>query len=460
MGGPSINDSQVGSGGVYGPGQLPPDVGVLPPGVQNQSGISTLSKSEQEAIFAALNVGLPSLMPPWIIMTSWSDFFGGGSDSNSNSQTQSVSGSGGVDKGVAILAFQNQYAAIVNKVLEKWGDSIAAENQRRKDEINSPEYQAQLKANQEDILQSQQLKMYANNTEYWNWFNNQPPSVQNDELQRVVIPSLRTQVLESYMLNQGQSINASVDPTSVGSLPFITSTLLVGASIPQANVIAPNDQVTSNSIGNQLFQDANNQALLMIPSDARAELGLLGAWYMYGTMFSATVGTLGSAASAGQPPLDIDTARQFAGKIIDLTNNPGFNNVILALLAQKTDEGVPLNADQQNRLVSLVKLSLLTTALAVVYKVETGGLTGNELLAMIEGRIEVPAGDIKEKLVNMIKNLFVGLTDSDIEFLKNSIVSFFNSGTKLDDLLQPMKVVNTMFSGQSLEEEHMDQNRV
>lgn len=205
----------------------------------------------------------------------------------------------------------------------------------------------------------------------------------------------------------------------------------------------------SSAVGGLQFHsitDAIQQMQAFIPSDMRAELGLIGAYYAMMAAFQLAIINPAlsklEGSSQAQKTAEADKARRYAMMILGMVGDPRFHAFLVVRVVGRMQHADQLTPEQKTQLAVIVKVVLLMTALALVYKKETGKITSTEIAAyLVPGNIMKTAPeDVKAQLVLMIKaNLALLPAEQQMKVL-DGVLAYFDTDPKVDDLLDPATV--------------------
>lgn len=223
---------------------------------------------------------------------------------------------------------------------------------------------------------------------------------------------------------------------------FAVGFIILGGGIHQA--LAPDASMTTTQT-NPIF-NMSSQIIHPIMPDMRAELGLIGAIFATGIQYF-TVAQIASNSAEGKGPLkDAAFAKGYAENMLALVGSGNLNNYIMAIVSQNIPGEKETPAHRALELVAMVKVILLSSALAMLYQVEAGKMTGAEFAAMLSGNIKFELGDLRANLVLSIKSHLKLLAPQEQAKLLTSLLEYFDGNPSLDALGDPSKVVNNVFS--------------
>lgn len=359
-----------GSQGVTPTGPISPSQGPKKTGFSSQDSMSTADIAAALAMMWTMNAESPVLVPP----------------------SEGSNKVGAVDGYAFVMSMCSKYHEICMHVLDAWAENIKAQVEAAKQLEKSPSHVAKVERERAIRLGLvQNVKDYAE----------QLKIDKNDGMLQSVASAL--------------VITGAFTGLLVKSVVDVASTPLVG--------ITPQIDFSVNFA---------SQALAPIAEDFRAQLGLIGAWAM-GTM--ATYSILEATGEKPGKQIDDKTlANKYASKIISLLNSDQLNNFIMALLVNRTENGQPLSNERKAELSAVLKLILLASALAAIYKSKTGKITGEEFLELSDGTSMKPEEGIEAQLVQAIKMQFKDMDEDTKTKVLNALARYMDTDPKLAKL--------------------------
>ncbi len=379
--------------GTYGIGSGPSSIGSTTEvgtgaSVQVRGGPEdTLSQAEAAVVVGALLAAFPHLPAPSLVPQNES--------SNSSSSSQSVGAVGvGINPALFSMQIENMISQITTQQLQSWGGQLQQQREeddryrnsdgaRRSAEVNSGQEQIRM----QNTGTGQDLGV--NSQTYLSINGISGPGA-----------TFMTEGLTNY---QNQVSNGN--PAAAGSQPFAIANFVVPGLLVSGIIdVASTAQVPVNpAIDSSFFTEMinNPQNTTMIPSDMRAELGLLGAVFASGAVTYAAAVSTGQAIGGGTKPNEPAVAQNYGNKVLSLVSSPQFTNFLTAFYTPKTENNQPLSTQQQQTIterINILKLSLIGTALMALYKSTGGSISGPDFLGMITGTTK-PQNSTEAQLV-------------------------------------------------------------
>ena len=289
---------------------------------------------------------------------------------------------------------------VVSDMLDNWLDNIEEQAEIRREWIKSPAYQV--------------------------WLETHSPAERGkieDE------DELRT----SYFEGMGDYLR-TVREDPEAAIPFMTASFVIAASF-----IMVVDTASTELVGVNPIQDAATHFHHIFPPDFRDNANLVVNLFAMGLMYKATLITIGGVEE-GEKSKDLNFARNFAKGVIDKVNSNDINALLGAMLVHKLEKGEPVTKDRINQMATIAKLIMLALALAIVYKVQTGWLTGQEFAGMMNGEISLPKGEVESEVLQTMKNLLQQLPPGERVKVLIALMEYFDGNPSVEAMLNPKKV--------------------
>ncbi len=229
----------------------------------------------------------------------------------------------------------------------------------------------------------------------------------------------------------------------------LQAAFIVGAGL--TSMIGGTQALTdANKVAFDAIQNSINHVGQMIPSDMRAELGLLGAMFANAATFQATMLTVGGSENAEGRSMARQFAANYADRVIKMTTDEKFEGLLkTAIQANAPGEGRISEGKMQEHL-SQAKIGLLMTGLALFYKEEMGGMSGAEVASLVRDADLAHAG-AKAPLIDGIRQNLERLSPEAQVKVLEGIMAYIDSKPKVESMMDPMQVLANLFRG--MEEE-------
>ena len=139
--------------------------------------------------------------------------------------------------------------------------------------------------------------------------------------------------------------------------------------------------------------------------------------------------------------LTLEFAKKYAERIIKLTSDPAYSGYLKELVLIHEANATPERLDQ---FVSVLKIGLLLTAVALLYQAEMGGGTAEEVLGCLRPNQEIKQNDFKTPLLKQIKVYLDLLSTSEREAVLMAMMEYLDSRPDLKSITDPIKVMQGM----------------
>lgn len=221
---------------------------------------------------------------------------------------------------------------------------------------------------------------------------------------------------------------------------FSVGLIIVGTGITQA--------MLPNKIDPGVTQIGVNPVLNMythaiVPNmNEMVALGMIGAIYGAGIQYF-TVAEIAAKGATGdkEKPKDNVFAQGYAKNMISLVNSSSFNSYLMAIVTQNIPKGQTVSPESAFERIAMVKMILLSSALAILYQAEAGKMSGEEFAGMLNGTIKFEAGNIRANLVSLIRaNLDIVKDPKVRSAILNSLLEFFDTDPSIETLSKPAEL--------------------
>lgn len=217
---------------------------------------------------------------------------------------------------------------------------------------------------------------------------------------------------------------------------FAVGMIIVGTGIHQM-------MLPSSNMGGVDFNpvvDMYAKTIMPMMGDMRAELGLIGAIYAAGIQYFTLAQIASESVGKNARPKDGEFAKGYAENVVKLIGDPQFNAYLLAIVARGVPQGESLVKERLREQCAMVKVVLLSSALAMLYKSEAGKMTSLEFAAMLKGEIKFQDGDIRATLVALIRENLDEISPALKEVILGALLEYFDSDPAIEALGDPAKV--------------------
>lgn len=407
----------------------------------NVMGISSLEVSTAKVEQLSLGAGTPHLAQPSFYI------------SNLNTLTNiglSTGGLEGVSKEeglilIDIAEFTNSIDEakhnIIMSMLNKWAESIKEEEKKVYQDVQRS-YKQYLDIQKETIESAYVTKMSppefrvytqsSNNFE--GWVQTLSPVEKSHVYKYDTLSGIEKGVngYREYLQENGPSAAA----------PFIMATMAIGSSLlgtyvaQLSGVVKAGAHAAVNPIVTAVIQ--TSKPLLDMGT---AALGFLGTVFASGVVYQTSDQIALNVGRLAPKEMNFRFAQKYAKNLMGLIESPDFKRFLTASVIGLVRDGKQMSAADTQQLVRGMEVILLFTALAIVYKSETGKITDQEAGEMVSGKLNVSDDPIKTGLKDMI---LARVSDHKLGKLEqpllNGILEYLNGDPNFDELFDVHKV--------------------
>lgn len=446
-GGYPLDPSQVGGQPPVQPGPVPaPPPGVVDPGQ------STISSSSSSSSGNAQNASIPNLAIPGTV--SLQDLLVQFAKSDAGGQALA-----GI-KGTLLLDVASTYNDAINKMLDGWNESIKEQAKRSEEEaikkvtVNANQQTARGGADYEVMLKSMPEDKRAQEIEGTSANPGGRALGTSDYLGSLNAPNPEQAAAQNQDNTVGQvtanplAFSASDSTT----LPKIAGAATIGSDIT-TNPVGIADPATAKALASDPYQGGITQIspAMGVAVDYTAAAAMVASLIGTTVMLASSAECLKNSIVEGTPVHNLNFAKDYAENMVALVSGPGFNNYVMAMVLQKTNNSQPLGPQDQQNVVNMMKAVLLTTALVLLYRAYVGGgqeaelgsMSGGEFLSLVKGGSAdgktaglIPDGDPNkptfDKLAAAINQSLADNSDAVLNLLANYVESKPNVKSLLD----------------------------
>lgn len=256
------------------------------------------------------------------------------------------------------------------------------------------------------------------------------------ELQQTALLILKT-YFEKVRKNQ-ETLSSSVVSTIIGSL--LTNNISFEAATFSSPFISA------------LTEEGQTIPLLAnIPKEAQALLGSISLGVITSATTWATPVCMTLIASTGAfspQQLSYDAAKAYAVALSAMLMNSSFETFCSSQV-----KGVVTDASQGSLAIAAFRVSLLLDAMSSLYKAETGGVTGFDLLGFIKDPSSLPEDSYLRTLVTLIKESLDSLPEDESQTLLLQLTARYDQLLQGESVTEPItsfiKVWNKSLSSEA-----------
>lgn len=343
----------------------------------------------------------------------------------------------------AVIAYSlDREHEIAKNILDSWLESIREEADRIAEQLRSAAYQNWLRVNNPEYFAQKQIQSAAlteiqlsKTPQYQEWIATLNPDMRAQEWFYLQTIALRIGMAESVD-NFSHNVSRG-DPESVAMLPFMAATLVIGEdliNLSATSMALPTVGVSATTSFQDIWQTVGSGILGAV--DVQTQLGFIGSLFSTGIIYQTTVEGLVSKKNRNERDKNRDSANQYAKNMIQLTTGVAFGDFVKTMLMSKINKG-ELTEARKEELLAFVKIVLLSTALAFLYKVQTGKITGQEFGDMINGKMNLEPNSMEAKLVQLIRHFSGSLSSAENAKIHESLIAYMDNDPKINNLLDP-----------------------
>lgn len=326
---------------------------------------------------------------------------------------------------------------IMTNMLTAWVDSIRKIADQIEEELKSPKYQA---------FREIQSPAYIAKTERTTTEGINKTVAETPEYQSYVASLQQRYMVFNDIANGAENViqGVSNDPSdaSKAALALITSSIVLGADFIGSNITVPDLGTARMDITS--FEKMTEQAVASVPNaaDFSAQLGLIGALFLVPTIYQAEAITRG-AEEKGPPVRNWAFATVYDNLLRDRVKGHAIDDWIRGMVIGH----LPKANISPDKLIAMGKAILLSSALALYYRVEAGKMTGQEFLDMLDGKVKFEkADDPRHGLIALINGYLDQLSPADRTSIRGALGKYMDSNPNIEHMLKSGRLFSGVFS--------------
>lgn len=270
----------------------------------------------------------------------------------------------------------------------------------------------------------------------------------------------------------------STKTVEIGPEHFMAASLIIGAGVAAASVDPTSTGLHTEA---KVIQDAYSAVLPL--QDQSAQAVLMAGWFssMWGTALltqtsAENLTKYKSTEGGNTKKINVDVAKSYAANLIDNLKSPAFNRLMVEMVL-KTQEHLPVDKQvDTHKLILQSKVVLLSTALALVAKLDVAGGNNegwfNELdfEGLLNGTTKLSQNDIhntqgtKQQLINEINLVLSQMSPAESAAIVQNLKMYFKSLPSAENLLNQQKVLADVMPGildpKPYDENYLENNTV
>ncbi len=403
----------------------------------SQKGISGASSIEQSRDVASLL--MPLINFPHLVVPQY--------DLPSNSSSIALIGYDAIQK------FNLAMASLSISILETWAKNINENEERIRELINTPEYQARAEI-QRFGTSHPTLKS--------------DPTAASDPITSGATPSV--DLLNSFNRLHAIKTISEVSKSEASSqdtvmVPF-TALMMIGGVLTlgtaEVATSSVNASVNPSSAPSVSAVEQLQTINVLNPADLIPVINLMVAAPLYYRSWEEAVSRFENKERVNQKNL----IQNFAKDVIKMVTDPSF---IASNLVSTMENMDPTKSKIRDQQVATIKLVLLSVALTLLYsqsvgKVQEGkfwGMEAEEFRGLLNGDIPLPnltkksslEDQLTVKLLLLIKDQLGLLPTAQKTSLISDILNYISGKKDVERMLQPVTVFEEFFAGSAVEDE-------
>jgi len=335
------------------------------------------------------------------------------------------------------IKLETKIAEIGAKLWDNYNEHLQEQAERKLNELKSPAYLAWLEQRSSAYIAKMEAKepldallAIRSSTEYNMWLNSLPPEARDKELHFNRVLANAAGVVNG-MNNFYSSYKDEADAVPFMAAAFVIAMSFMGSYM---NVV---DTVSTGMVGVNPIQDAATSLSQVLPPNLIESTILTVNLFAVGLIYYAQAETI-AGLKPGDQPKDLNFARNYAEAVLNKVNSNQINQFLMAVLVHHLENGQPITPQRMEQLVNFAKLIMLSVALALLYKVETGWLTGQDFAGMIKEN-PYKEGSVEYRVIESIREYLGQLPSAESAKMLEALMAFFDRNPSVDDMLNPQK---------------------
>lgn len=298
-------------------------------------------------------------------------------------------------------------------------------------------YQQQQNVNSAAIqmVANQQLhKIILNMLDAW-VTSNQEIAEQNKEAAR------KRETIESAKRAYEIQQDRTQDSSEKFMIAFTMGVILAGSALAQGLAVNP----TTNIVVANPVVSMSNTAIPPVFGDIRTQLGLINGIFATGVMYGSAAEVAAKATGKGGKLAGPDFAIAYGKNIQEMVKSNGFTSYLTSIVAHEGQK-IGQTQEQITQLVSMMKMVLLSSAMALIYQSTAGKMTSIEYASMIKGTLKYKENDtVLQQLAEDASSELKLLSPHHKETILAALLDFFDTNPSMEVLENPGKVFSALF---------------
>lgn len=256
--------------------------------------------------------------------------------------------------------------------------------------------------------------------------------IQKEEAKKddILLQQVSLKILRDYFVKvseKGEGLSQTVLSTLIGSLitssssvttaamasPFVASLAGAGAGLPVLKGIPLSVQELMGALS----------------------VGVISAATAWATPIAMALIVTGGTLSSDQAAYD--AAKAFGVSISAYLMNPALEGFIASQLTSAKEAGL-ITESQVSLLTATFRTALLIHSMATLYKAEVGGVTGKELLSLLNGSLPVKDANYLHTLITLVNDSLKALPPDISSALVAQLVQYYDQELQVGSVTEPV----------------------
>ncbi len=404
---------------------------------------SSIAQSPEQAVSILYSMGIPVLPEP--------------------NEIGGVSWSTNISAAGAILS--SGMSKIGSDIWDSYNDKLEEQKERIKEYLDSPSYRQKLELQSPAFIAAVERNTpidaqspVRSATGYNEWLNSLPPAARASETERIDQHIAHATGLWNGLIDGVNNYVSQNKESDAGSVGVITAGFAITASYigDYGNIV---DVASTKMVAVNPIHDAAVAVSPHVMPQFQDQVTLAINLFAIGLMNFSNAEAIGNSLQpGGKPAATEDTVRAFARSVIDKVSGNEVNAFLMSLLISNVAKG-EMTSTQTQDVVRTVKMTMIAIALAALYKIGTGAMTGQEFRDLLSGNLEPKSAEEKQ-LVGMLQQLYqegvkASGGDSLWSGMMDSLIDYICGNPSVEELTDPTavwtklgaRVVNPNISG-------------
>jgi hypothetical protein len=344
------------------------------------------------------------------------------------------------------------FAKIGSDLWDSYLDHLAEQKERIADYLKSPQYRQKLELQSPAFLAYVErntpidtMSQARNASQYQEWLSTLPPAARDEEVGRIQIQIDQAKGLWNNVIDATSNLLSNYREEIPDAMPFIAASFVITATFigDYSNIV---DVASTKMVAVNPIQDSAIAVMDLVPQSLQQQVTLAINFFAIGLMNFANAEAIAKQMNpGGQNTATKEAVLAFANSVIDKVQSNEVNYFLTALLVNNLEKG-QLAPQDIHHLTRVVKVAMLSVALAALYKFEAGSMTDQEFRDLLDGKMD-PRTEEEKQLVALLQDIYgEGLQESDGNYadqwrsVMDNLVAFIMSKPSVEDLINPTTI--------------------